>query len=283
MHALSILCLTYNHAKYIEEALEGFFKQNYKGAIQLVIHDDCSTDDTVKIIREYCRIYMPANFELNLITQQENRFSRGQPILPLVIKACTGKYIAFCEGDDVWVDENKLSEQINFLENNEEYSVVYSNFQPFDENGYRSIRIKEYKDYSNWEMALIPQIFPLTACFRNVIEIPPESNTSPYGDIFIWAKLSEHGKGKFIFSDTPPRYRMHGQGLSSMVDEHSRNRSQIISYAQLMRYYQRTKMYNKEEAMQKLIQKIVLKRYIKDLIPAKLFEMFKIVRNAYNR
>lgn len=280
LFTLSILCLTYNHEGFITDALEGFFKQNYKGLIQLVIHDDNSTDNTIDIIEAYCNIYMPKNFELNLIKREKNCYSQGLPVLSLALSGCTGKYVAFCEGDDVWMDENKLTEQIDFLESNEDYSVVYSNFQPFDENGLRKVRVKKYKDYSTYELGLIPQIFPLTACFKNVIKMPVECDVSPYGDIFIWAMLAQHGKGKFILSKKPPKYRMHSQGLSSLVNEDSRTRSQIISYGLLMRFYQRSKDYEREQAIKEIIEKIVIGRYIKNKLPIRLLMVVKRVVNG---
>lgn len=121
---VSVRCITYNHEHYIAQALEGFLMQKTTFPFEIVVHDDASTDNTANIIREY-----EAKFPniIKPIYETENQYSKKDGSLSRILNnACKGKYIALCEGDDYWIDENKLQIQIDFLENNNEYGFCYT-------------------------------------------------------------------------------------------------------------------------------------------------------------
>ncbi len=112
---VSVICNTYNHEKFIEFALKGFISQKTNFKIEVLIHDDASTDGTADIIREYEKKYPDI---IKPIYQSENQFSKKLSISKnFQYPRAKGKYIAFCEGDDCWIDENKLQKQVDFLEN----------------------------------------------------------------------------------------------------------------------------------------------------------------------
>lgn len=116
---VSVYCITYNHENYIGQAIEGFLMQQTNFPVQIFIHDDASTDKTVSIIREYEAAYQ----ELILaVFQPVNLYSRG--ILRDVNHLLLGKYIAFCEGDDYWIDINKLSDQLAIIDNDKKCVLV---------------------------------------------------------------------------------------------------------------------------------------------------------------
>ena len=96
---VSISCITYNHEKYIRDALEGFLMQKTDFKYEILIHDDASTDNTAKIIREYEEKYPDL---IKPIYQKENQWSKGNYRISSTfnIPRAKGKYIAFCEGDD---------------------------------------------------------------------------------------------------------------------------------------------------------------------------------------
>lgn len=129
---VSIICITYNHEKFIKDALESFLMQKVDFNYEILIHDDASTDNTAKIIREYERKYPDL---VKVIYQKENQYSKGKPVISNLYKIAKGKYFAFCEGDDYWIDKNKLQKQVNFLEKNKEYSATYHNVLIVNENG----------------------------------------------------------------------------------------------------------------------------------------------------
>ena len=122
---VTVFCAAYNHEKYIRNTLDGFVMQKTEFPFEVIIHDDASTDDTAKIIREYVDKYPKI---IKAILQTENQYSRGGRISDrFVLPIAQGKYYALCEGDDYWIDENKLQMQVDFLEEHPEYSACVHN------------------------------------------------------------------------------------------------------------------------------------------------------------
>lgn len=121
---VSIICTTYNHEKYISYAIDGFLMQKTNFKYEILVNDDASTDNTAKILKEYQKKYPDL---LKVIYQKENQYSKGIIVTNILLEKAKGKYIAFCEGDDYWIDENKLQKQVDFLEKNKNYSAVVHN------------------------------------------------------------------------------------------------------------------------------------------------------------
>ena len=125
---VSICCITYNHAKYIAEAIDSFLMQKLDYKYEILIHDDASTDGTVKIIKEYEKRFPNI---IKPIYQKENQYSKGNIRINYEynIKRAKGKYIALCEGDDYWTDPYKLQKQINYMEKHQQCSLcVHSTY-----------------------------------------------------------------------------------------------------------------------------------------------------------
>ena len=99
---VSIVCNTYNHEAYIEKALKGFVEQKTQYKFEVLLHDDASTDNTVKIIQKYEKLYPDL---IKPIYQKYNQYSVDpNRIVEIQWPRITGKYVAFCEGDDYWID-----------------------------------------------------------------------------------------------------------------------------------------------------------------------------------
>ena len=130
---VSIFCLVYNHELYIKDCLEGFLMQKCNFDYEIVIGEDCSTDNSRLIILEYAQRF-PTKFKL-LFHDKNIGGSENQMF---VFENCTGKYIAMCEGDDYWTDPNKLQKQVDFLEMNEDFVCVGG-----------KVRIKDTRNESN--------------------------------------------------------------------------------------------------------------------------------------
>lgn len=129
---VSVCCMTYNHAPYIRKTLEGFLSQRTSFPMEILIHDDASTDETAQIIREYAQRYPDL---IRPVLQTENQHSRGVYITrDILLPMARGKYIAHCEGDDYWTDPDKLQKQVDFLEGNPSYSASMHNCSFVDEN-----------------------------------------------------------------------------------------------------------------------------------------------------
>lgn len=109
---VSICCITYNHENYIRDAIESFLMQETKFPIEIIIHDDASTDGTQHIIKEFA----DKDDCIIPIFRKENIKSTGVAVFPITFEKARGKYIALCEGDDYWTDPLKLQKQITELE-----------------------------------------------------------------------------------------------------------------------------------------------------------------------
>ena len=122
---VSIWCLTFNQENYIRDAIESFLTQETSFRYEIIIHDDASIDHTADIIREYEKKYPEI---IHGIYQKENQYSKNYPntkwIQEIQCQYCRGKYIAFCEGDDFWIDRHKLQIQVEWLEKYPEYTLV---------------------------------------------------------------------------------------------------------------------------------------------------------------
>jgi glycosyltransferase involved in cell wall biosynthesis len=116
---ISVFIITYNHEPYIAEAIEGVVMQKVDHPIEIIIGEDYSTDGTYAICQRYAQKYPEL---ITLLPSARNLGMMGNFLRTL--KSCKGRYIAFCEGDDYWVDERKLQKQIDFLEANP--SVVFT-------------------------------------------------------------------------------------------------------------------------------------------------------------
>lgn len=121
---VSICCITYNQESYIRDCLEGFLNQKTDFLYEVLIHDDASSDRTGDIIREYAGRYPNV---IKPIIQIENQYSSGLTNVSGTFNfpRASGRYIAMCEGDDYWTDENKLQIQVDYMESNPECSLCF--------------------------------------------------------------------------------------------------------------------------------------------------------------
>lgn len=121
---VSIRCITFNHERYIRDCLEGFVTQKTNFSFEAIVHDDASTDGTAAVIKEYAAKYPDV---IKPILEKENQYSKHDGSLRRIMDgACKGKYVAFCEGDDYWIDPLKLQKQVDFLEAHPEYSMCWT-------------------------------------------------------------------------------------------------------------------------------------------------------------
>lgn len=126
---VNVLVITYNHEKYIERAIKSILNQKTNFRFNIIIGEDNSTDLT----REKLLKLSDENpSKLKLLLQETNIGARKN--LKLVEENCDAPYIAILEGDDYWVDDSKLQKQIDFLENNEEFSACVHGINIVDKN-----------------------------------------------------------------------------------------------------------------------------------------------------
>lgn len=121
---VSVVCIAFNQEKYIQDTIRGFLLQKTKFPFEIIIHDDASLDSTAKIILAYQKKYPKL---IKPIIQSENKYSKKIKVLSLAAGFSSGEYIAFCEGDDFWIDAFKLQKQVDVLNSNSSIALVHSN------------------------------------------------------------------------------------------------------------------------------------------------------------
>lgn len=216
---VTIQCITYNHEPYIRQCLDGFLMQKTNFCFEAIVHDDASTDSTAKIIQEYADKYPDI---IKPIFETENQYSKFDGSLLRIMNEHThGKYVAFCEGDDYWIDPLKLQKQVDYLEKHLDVSLVFSNRVIENELTGTKYTLYYKKKYYTSSDLLGGEILGLqTICFRRKCLI---SDTSINGDIKIPYNSSLYGK-LYCLPYTTAVYRISGKGVAT-----SRAADQIFS------------------------------------------------------
>ena len=220
---VSVYMITYNHEKFIAQALDGILMQEVDFPYEIVIGEDKSTDRTRAVVCEYQRRH-PDKIRLHL--SRENLFRQKLAGLgPLA--ACRGKYIAMCEGDDYWTDPQKLQKQVAVLEAEPDISACYTNAAIVHESGAeqpsaflgegppRTLAVKRRNAYVHQKDLIEALLIPTcTQCFRSkyVRDLPDWVAQVPTGDWGLAIILAQHGPLKYL-DETTAVYRRHAGGV----------------------------------------------------------------------
>lgn len=214
---LSIHCLVYNHAPHLRKCLDGFVMQQTSFKFEAIVHDDASTDGSADIIREYAEKYPDI---IKPIIEEENQYSkRDGSIERIMDEASTGKYMAFCEGDDHWTDPFKLQKQVDFLESHTDYAFSHTAYATHDvindKYGFNEgveVANNKFKDiYQPADMVFQPGPLVLTLTVvarRELIQKAKQEDRflfSGYfmmGDTTLWFMLARYGKVHYLAERT---------------------------------------------------------------------------------
>lgn len=247
---LSILCTTYNHEKYIGEAIESWLNQKTNFQTEIIIGDDCSTDDTVLVIKKYLKNHN----NIKIIERIKNIGFINNFID--TYKQCNGKYIAICEGDDHWTENNKLQMQIDFLEKNKNYILTHTNSWV-----YESLNNKKYKlskqcitDENN--ILIINQITTHTAVFRNTnINFSEKWAQFMMADWPLWINLSKIGRFKF-FEEITGVYRLNPTGVWQNGWGDAIGSDRLVNEIMVLKYF-REQGFNKKKIYKSIVDRLV--------------------------
>lgn len=270
---VSIRCITYNHEKYIRDALEGFVMQKTNFKFEAIVHDDASTDNTAAIIQEYAEKYPDI---IKPIFETENQYSKKDGSLRRIMNEAVhpnAKYIAFCEGDDFWTDPYKLQKQFEIMENNPNCSLCYhackNIFENVNPSSFRfGESVKEsYKlsDMLNYHFQTATVMIKKEVLFCDLYNKALSTGCAS-GDVMIF--LTAASLGNLIgINKQMSVYRRHLNGISNTI------RSKEYLYKNYVSWIKVGKVFKGD--IQKHLIKYELKSYIaKSIVEYKDLRLF---------
>jgi len=219
---VSIVTLAYNHGKYIRQCLEGFVMQITDFPFEVIIHDDASTDDTAKIIREYEKKYPDI---IKPIFQTENQYSNGVAIgATYLYPKARGKYIAECEGDDWWTDPHKLQKQVDYMEAHPKCSMCCTNYSSLRmKDGFLKTDESTSRRFNTLSLMRSNKIGTLTVLYRKSLlmeylkKVKPTMPSFRMGDVPLWIWMTHKGYIKEL-PDITSVYRILESSASHSKD-----------------------------------------------------------------
>ncbi|MCS7037703.1 MAG: glycosyltransferase [Saprospiraceae bacterium] len=225
--AVHVYMLAYNSERYIAQAIEGVLAQQTDFMVKLFVGEDCSKDSTPEICRAYAEkypdrvVFLPAERNMGITANTARMLSY-----------CTAKYMAICDGDDVWIDPQKLQKQVDFLESHSDYGASYSDVEIISETGepivaaeYEALR--EFYGEGDVFVRLLTGNFinNSTAVVRRSLlhdfYIDP-SRDYTISDYFLWLHVAARAKVHFLPERTTA-YRWHGMNASRSAERIRQN------------------------------------------------------------
>ena len=223
---LSVCLITYNHVKYIEQAIEGVLMQKVNFSWEIVIADDCSVDGT----REILIAYQKKHPELIKLILQEKNVGAYQNWMDLITYP-QSKYIAYFDGDDYWTNPLKLQTQVDFLEANPDYVICAHEVDVLKDGAILPPDPQSpttEMTYSITDLAKRNLFHTASVVFRTglISQFPSWLNESPVGDYVLHMLNAKKGKLKFL-PEIMAIYRRHDTGAWSAMAELKRYESWI--------------------------------------------------------
>jgi glycosyltransferase involved in cell wall biosynthesis len=234
---VSVWTIVYNHEKYIAQAIESVLSQKCNFKIEMIIGEDCSTDNSREIIRQYHEKYP------DIIRPIYNTLNVGAQANAInCINAAKGKYLAILEGDDYWIDDDKLQKQVDFMEQNPDFSACFTKAAVLNELGTenRAVYNAVDKDVFTFDDFVVPYFYFIpspTLLYRSDLHLPGFFAHSITGDIALHLLLAGKGSIKLL-PETTAVYRVHSGGLSKSAAFNERLEDAIYAlYANIDKYF----------------------------------------------
>jgi len=242
---VDVAMATYNHAAYIRQAMDSVIAQQTDFHVRLVVGDDCSTDGTQEIIREYAERY-PGRVEA-VLSSEHAGFPSARSVVRRIFQRCTAPFLALLDGDDYWTDPSKLARQVAILHKNPEVALVFHPAVVRDEHGGREqpqllgpLQIKDRYTLDDLieQIAVIPTNSVL---YRNLHSgrFPDWVWTVPLLDFALHALHALHGPAAYL-REPLSAYRVHGGAFWAVRAREARIRDSIGVYRTLGRKLQLT-------------------------------------------
>ena len=225
----------YNYARYIIAALDSVINQTYPN-IELIIVDDCSTDDSRVLITEWITNYT-GNISIQFIKNEENLGLTK--VCNIILKNARGKYFQTLDADDILLPD-KITRQVELLEQHDNIGLVYSNIAMMDEEG--QVINPDYLKHIGYEEKNMPQgnIFEQLFDF-NFVPLPSVlvntqmaraaggfNEALQVQDYYLWLKLSEKHNTLFLPGNTA-LYRVHASSMSNSSNTNPRSVESVLA------------------------------------------------------
>ncbi len=245
---VSVTMVTYNHEPYIAQAIEGVLQQKTNFPYELVVGEDCSTDDTRKIVLEYQKKHPNI---IRVITSDHNVGASKNNCR--IQKACRGKYIAYCDGDDYWHHPRKLQRQADYMESHPECGLVYSDYDKYDVRSNR--KVENYNKYRKIEFPLNPTLSDIVqstgrissamltctvmvrrSLLNQIVDSDPylhQSEEFLMGDTQVWAEIS-HMADAFYIEDSLATHNLLVESVAKSRDFRKRLRFTLSGKTMLL-------------------------------------------------
>jgi hypothetical protein len=254
--AVSIICTTYNHERYVESTIRGFLSQECDHPFEILIHDDASTDRTQDVIRAWQQRYPHI---IKPLLQTVNQKSQGVRPFETMLARAQGDFVATCEGDDFWIDPGKLQRQVGFLLANPDFSCTTHNYHHFVES---SLTVKPWrraaKDFVITQRQLMSARWLLwlpTLVFRKTFSaLPPERAQAAFGDQFLTSFLGTWGRGMYFETVFSAVRRENEFSTWSPLPETEKERRRVKTWLAMVRLHERL---GNAHAVEDLMAKIV--------------------------
>jgi len=231
--------ITYNHESFISEAIKSVLSQQVDFSLEVVISNDCSTDNTHRIIEELIKSNTNLNIKFSYTNQKSNL--GVMPNFIFALKKCQGKYIALCEGDDYWIDPLKLKKQVTFLEQNNDVSIAFTKAKTLRCNDLIDFdKPKSVNKKFDFIELLVHQNFIATASVmlkrEDVFDKLEQIKKSPFGDIALY-KIATLKKKLAYISDVTTVYRVHDRGFWSGTTTIMKEKNYLKFYDALFPFF----------------------------------------------
>lgn len=215
---VSVALITYNHERFIAQALNSILMQEVEFEYEIVVGEDCSADKTRQIIESYCDTYP----DLILLLPNVGNLGPAQN-LARTINACKGEYIALLDGDDYWISEKKLAKQVKLLDENRQCVICFHNVQIINETDPSHVNVNQLpeklREFSNLSNLLLSNYIPTcSVTFRNGLfeEFPAWYFRMPFYDFPLHTLNAMHGEIVHI-NEVMSVYRVHQSGIWSLI------------------------------------------------------------------
>lgn len=244
---VSVIMITYGHEKYIEEAIESVLMQECDFEVELIVANDCSPDGTDFVVNNIIQNHSKSSW----IKYTKHPQNKGMiPNFTWAVKQCKGKYIAICEGDDYWTDPLKLQKQVDFLEDNSEYTFCVHRYKLYIDNKKEfedDIYPINYGDYKETGKGIIidEKMFlkdwftqPLSAViakkdFEKVLN--KQLYFKYFRDYHIFYFLLQSSKG-FCLDSCSGVYRINDGGIASSKTFYEKIKTAFLIYEEIYLY-----------------------------------------------